>query len=187
MISVYSYENACKVLDLFVNNQIIALKIYLNESLGKENAKYVFDFKTFEDYPQEEHVHLRSLFNEKNFNSIVKATKNLNDFITMMEIDNVKHYSFEYEIGKTLKETKVLKKTPEEIYMPDMNTSYQNFISSFEKFVIQSGVYKMEIPGLFEKSSNTGKQRGNKYAQVSFEHLINKMKDVILDDNSNAR
>ena len=45
MISVYSYDKACKLIELFTQNQIIALKIYLNDSLGEDNAKYVFDFK----------------------------------------------------------------------------------------------------------------------------------------------
>ena len=70
MISVYSYEKACNILDLFSKNQIIALRIYLDTSLGEENSKYVFDYKTYEDYPEDERVNIRSEFNEKNLQLI---------------------------------------------------------------------------------------------------------------------
>lgn len=180
MISVYSYDNACKVIDLFSKNQIVALKIYQDDSLGKENAKYVFDFKTLEDYPEEERVELRSRFNEKNLSSFVKATSALTTFVSMMEIDNVVFFNMNFEIGKVFSCTKSFGK--KEIEEPS-DESYEDFINRFEKYVTKAGIHKMNIPDLFVKNTapSNSKQRNPKYVTITFGQLINKLKDVNLD------
>lgn len=180
MILVYNYENACKVVDLFSKNQIIALKIYQDESLGKENANFVFDFKTFEDYPEEEHTELRSRFNEKNLSSFVKATSALTTFVSMMEIENVLFFNMNFEIGKVFSCTKAFGE--KEVEEPS-DEAYEEFINRFEKYVTKAGIYKMNIPAIFVKNTNPSntKQRNPKYVTATFGQLINILKDVNLD------
>lgn len=185
MILVYSYEKACKVLDLINNNQVIALKIYLNKSLGEENQKYVIDFKTYEDYPQEERLSIRSHFNEKNLQLITKTISKVNEFISMMEIDNVEFFDLSFDLlKKELNYSKSYKK-PSSTVEPDNNESYIDFINKFEMFITKNGIHKIDVPGLFEKTSGNNKQRGNKYKQISFGQLICKLKDVIIDNENN--
>lgn len=185
MISVYSYDKACFILDLFTQNQIIALKIYLDTSLGEDNKRYVFDFKTYEDYPKEERVEIRSHFNEKNLQILTQATKALNEFVAMMEIDNVDFFELEFNIiTKDFKYLRTYKKPIDEITKPTVEESYQEFIAKFEKFITQNGIHKMNVSGLYEKTSGNGK-RGVKYNPVSFGQLICKLKDVIVDNGNN--
>lgn len=184
MISVYSYEKACNILDLFSKNQIIALRIYLDTSLGEENSKYVFDYKTYEDYPEDERINIRSEFNEKNLQLINQTMAKLNEFVSMMEVDNVSFFDLTFDIlKKEFNYSKTYKKPLESIVEPDVDESYQEFITKFEKFITQNGIHKMNIPGLYEKSSGNGKQqRGAKYNPISFGQLICKLKDVIVDN-----
>ena len=184
MISVYSYDKACKIIELFTQNQIIALKIYRNTSLGEDNAKYVFDFKTFEDYPEEERMSIRSEFNEKNLQLISQTTSKLNEFVGMMEIDNVEFFELTFDIlKKKFNYSKSYKKPLNQVIESNVDESYKEFIAKFEKFITQNGIHKMNIPGLYEKTSG-GKQRGAKYNLVSFGQLVNKLKDVIVDDGN---
>lgn len=187
MISAYSYDKACNILDLFSKNQIIALRIYLDTSLGEENSKYVFDFKTYEDYPEEERVSIRSEFNEKNLQLINQTMSKLNEFISMMEIDNVSFFKLSFDIiKKEFNCSKIYKKPLEEIVEPNVDETYQEFITKLETFITQNGIHKMNIPGLYEKSSGTGKQqRGAKYNPISFGQLVCKLKDVIIDNGEN--
>lgn len=184
MISVYSYEKACNILDLFSKNQIIALRIYLDTSLGEENSKYVFDYKTYEDYPEDERVNIRSEFNEKNLQLINQTMAKLNEFVSMMEVDNVSFFDLTFDIlKKEFNYSKTYKKPLESIVEPNVDESYQEFITKFEKFITQNGIHKMNIPGLYEKNSGSGKQqRGAKYNPISFGQLICKLKDVIVDN-----
>lgn len=185
MILVYSYDKACNVLDLFTQNQIIALRIYKDISLGKDNAKYVFDYKTYEDYPEEERISIRSEFNEKNLQLINQTISKLNEFISMMEIDNVDFFDLSFDIlKKEFTHSKSYKKPLNEIMEPNIDESYQEFITKFEKFVTQNGIHKMNILGLYEKNSGSNK-RGAKYNPISFGQLICKLKDVIIDNGSN--
>lgn len=186
MISVYSYDKACKLIELFTQNQIIALKIYLNDSLGEDNAKYVFDFKTYEDYPEEERISLRSHFNEKNLQILIGATEALNEFVSMMEVDNVIAFELSFDIvTKEFKYSRSYKKPIEEIIEPTVDESYHEFITKFEKFVTQNGIHKMNIPGLLEKNPNSTAKRGNgKYNPITFGQLICKLKDVIIDNGN---
>lgn len=186
MISVYSYDKACNILDLFAQNQIIALRIYLNTSLGEDNAKYVFDFKTYEDYPEEERIAIRSEFNEKNLQLVNQTVSALNEFISMMEIDNVDFFDLSFNIlKKEFNYSKSYKKPLKEVVEPSINESYQEFITKFEKFVTQNGIHKMNVPELFEKKAGTGKQRGVKYCPINFGQLICKLKDVLIDNGDN--
>lgn len=187
MILVYSYDKACNVIDLFTQNQIIALKIYLDTSFGEENAKYIFDYKTYEDYPEEEHINIRSYFNEKNLQLLTQTANTLNEFVTMMEVNNVSSFEFSFDIAtKEYKCMKSYKKPLKEIVEPNVDESYQEFITKFEKFVTRNGINKMNIPELFEKNNGTGK-RGGKYSPVTFGKLVCKLKDVIVDNgNSDA-
>lgn len=185
MILVYSYDKACNIIDLFTQNQIIALKIYLDTSLGEENAKYVFDYKTYEDYPEEERISIRSQFNEKNLQLLTQTVKALNEFVTMMEINNVSSFELNFDIiTKEYECMKSYKKQLNEIVEPSVDESYQEFITKFEKFITQNGIHKMNIPGIFEKS-NGSKQRGGKYSLITFGQLICKLKDVIVDNGNN--
>ena len=185
MISVYSYDKACKLLELFAQNQVIALKVYLDTSLGEENAKYVFDFKTFEDYPIEEHIKIRSEFNEKNLQFIIQAVSKLNEFISMMEINNVNSFSMSFDIlKKELICSKAYKKPLKDVSNINTEESYNEFVNMFEKFITQSGIHKMNVPGLYEKSSGNAKQRGIKYSPINFGQLICKLKDVIIDNGN---
>ena len=185
MILVYSYDKACKILDLFSANQIIALKIYLDSSLGKDKAKYVFDYKTYEDYPAEEVINIRSYFNEKNLQIVTQATKMLNEFVTMMELNNVDSFGLDFNIiTKEFNYFKSYKKQSDKIETPNKNESYQEFIIKFEKFITQNGVHKINIPGLYEKNSGGKQQRGAKYNPINFGQLISKLKDVIVDDGN---
>lgn len=186
MILVYSYDKACNILDLFSQSQIIALKIYRDTSLGEENAKYVFDFKTFEDYPEDERMAIRSEFNEKNLRLINQAIAKLNEFISMKEIDNINFFEMSFNLLK--KEfvcSKVYKKSLEEVQNSNTEETYKEFINTFEKFITQNGIHKMNIPGIFEKGSGNNKQRGVKYNPMNFGQLICKLKDVVIDDGGN--
>jgi len=176
MITVYSYDNARNILDLFSKNQVVALKIYQDDSFGD----YVFDFNTLEDYPEEEQAELRLRFNEKNLSAFVKATKALNDFIAMKEIDNVQFFNMKFEIGEVFSCTKSFgEKETEE----PSDENYEDFINKFEKYVTKAGAFKMNIPELFVKNTapSNGKQRNAKYVTITFGQLINKLKDVNLD------
>lgn len=182
MISIYSYDKACKVLDLFTQNQIITLKIYLDTSLGEENSKYVFDYKTYEDYPEKERIDIRSEFNEKNLQLINQTLSKLNEFISMMEIDNVEFFELSFDIlRKELNHSQIYKKPLNEIIESNVDESYQEFITKFEQFVTQNGIHKMNVLGLYEKTSGNSK-RGAKYNTINFGQLVCKLKDVIIDN-----
>ena len=192
MIFTYNFEQACKLIELFTQNQIITLKIYLDTSLGEENAKYVFDYKTYEDYPAEEHINIRSKFNEKNLQIITQAVSKLNEFVSMMEINNVNTFKLSFDIlNKELVCSKSYKKPLKDISAPNVNESYNEFINDFEKFLTLNGIHKMNVPGLFEKTSgnNTGtnnrQRNGVKYAPITFGQLVYKLKDVIIDNGDN--
>ena len=185
MISVYSYDKACNILNLLTQNQIIALKIYLDTSLGNDNAKYVFDFKTFEDYPEEERIKIRAEFNEKNLQIANNVVSKVSEFISMKEIDNIDFFELTFDLlKKELKCSKSYKKKVEEIENSNVEETCKEFIDKFEKFITQNGIHKMNVPGLFEKSSGNNKQRGVKYAPINFGQLICKLKDVIIDNGN---
>ena len=163
--------------------QIITLKVYLDKSLGDENSKYVFDYTTYDDYDEEEHIKLRSLFNESTLQRLVQTVTVLNEFIIMMETDNVNLFELNFDIRTHLFSVfKSFKKPIEEIIgKSDTDETYKNFIEQFEKFITQAGVHKMEIPNIFYKYSETGKRA--KSSPLTFGQLINKLKDVVLDVN----
>lgn len=186
MVLVYSYEKACNILELFNQNKIVSLRIYLNNSLGKENAKYVFDFKTYEDYPEEEHIKIRSEFNEKNLQMLNQAVAKVNEFITMMEVDNVVLFDLTFDIlKKEFSCSKAYKKAIKEVEGTEQTESYSDFINKLEKYITQNGIHKINIPGLYEKIPGSGK-RGVKYNPVSFGELICKLKDVITDNGEDG-
>lgn len=185
MILVYSYDKACKLLDLFAQNQIITLRIY-SSTIGDDEQykRYVFDFKTYEDYPEEERISIRSEFNEKNLQLINQAVSKLNEFISMMEIDNVNFFDLSFNIlTKEFNYSKSYKRPLSDIMQPSIDESYQEFITKLEKFITQNGIHKMNVPELYEKTSGTGK-RGAKYSPISFGQLVCKLKDVIIDNGN---
>ena len=184
MVSVYSYDKALEILDLFVRNQIIELNIYPSNFYDEDNYVIVFDYKTLEDYTEEEKINIRSEFNEKKLQLVNQTLFILNEFVSMMEIDNVEHFRLSFNILKnTFHYSKKYKKPLKSIEKIDVNETYQEFINNFEKFLTQNGVHKMNVPGLLQKTSS-GKQRGIKNTPITFGQLVCKLKDVIIDNGN---
>lgn len=182
MISVYSYSKALEIIELFSKNQIIELQIYLDKSFGEENAKYVFDYKTYEDFPIERHQEIRDAFNEKSLQRVTQTMSLLNEFLIMMETDNVTLFELRFNIQNHLfSSMKAYKRPFSEISNADIGETYKDFIKRFEEFITSIGIHKLEIPGLCEKISTGKRQKVN---PITFGQLINKMKDVIVDGNN---
>lgn len=188
MILVYNYDKACKILDLIFQNQVIMLKIYLDSSLDKDNPKYIMDYKTYEDYPEEERINIRSEFNEKNLQLVSQVIKNLNEFVSMMETDNVNFFELSFNIiEKEFTCSKSYKKSLEEIEESNIDESYHKFINEFEKFVTRNGIHKMNVPELYNKTSGGNGKRSTKYVPINFGQLICKLKDVIIDNGNSDK
>ena len=182
MISVYSYSKALEIIELFSKNQIVELQIYSDTSLGEENAKYVFDYKTYEDFPESQHQTIRECFNEKSLQRVTQTVTLLNEFLVMMETDNVILFELRFDIQSHLfSSMKSYKRPFSDVSNADIGETYKDFIKRFEEFITLAGVHKLEIPGLCEKIS-TGKRP--KINPITFGQLICKMKDVIIDANN---
>lgn len=184
MVSVYSYDKALEILDMFTRNQIVELKVYPSSFHDDENKiVMVFDYKTLEDYTEEERINIRSEFNEKKLQLINQTLFRLNEFISMMEANNVEYFRLIFNILTNVFHcSKKYIKPLKEIEETNIKESYKDFINDFEKFITKSGIHKMNVPGLYEKV--TGKQRGNKHLPINFGQLVCKLKDVIIDDNN---
>lgn len=184
MVSVYSYDKALEIVDLFTHNQITELKIYPTVVYEEGKTVIVFDYKTLEDYTEEERISIRSEFNEKKLQLVNQTLFRINEFISMMEADNVEYFRLSFDILKNIfNYSKVYKKPLENIEKTNVSESYQNYINDFEKFLTQNGIHKMNVPGLLQKTS-VGK-RGVKNIPITFGQLVCKLKDVIIDNDNN--
>lgn len=183
MILVYDYNNAMNILKLFTEGNIVTLKIYLDNSLGTESA-YVLNYTSIEDYPEEERVQIRSMFNEKTIQLTVQATQVLNEFVTMKETGNVNFFDFEFDIkNTTLLYHRSYKKTLKEISnVGNEEETYQTFVSKFESFLTVNGIHNMTFPGVYQKAPGSAKQQRVKYNPMTFGEVLLKMKDVMISD-----
>lgn len=179
MILPYTYTNAKDVIELFTKNQIPTLKI--EKESNSDN--YYFEFKTVNEYPEEERNAIKACFNKSNLQTFMNTLKELNDFVSMMETNNVLSFNLHFDIttGKYKRSKwygKDIGSIENEGTKPETELTYKELVDRFEELVTKYGAGESNIPGIYEKVLN-GKQK--KFNQITFKQLINKMREVNLD------
>lgn len=177
MILPYSYTNAKDVIEMFSKNQIVELKVYVSDD------NYIFEFKTLDEYPEEERNKIKVRFNKDNLQLFMNTLKELNEFASMMEIDNVVSFELGFNIvTKKYNHSKQYRKPLDSIenegVKPEPELTYKDFVDRFEDLITKYGAGESNVPGIYEKVQNS-KQK--KFNVITFKQLISRMREVNLD------
>lgn len=174
MVDIYEYNRALYILKMLRANEIVSLNVYKDESL----KHYVFDYKTSEDYPEENHLQIRSAFNVNNLPIVLNAAATLEIFITNKRNDKVTFFEMEFNL-LTGKLTTNHSFNDGAIQLEEPSSS--NILSDIEKLLSDKELLKAKVPGLYEQSLNSKQQQRSRYVQTTFETLLSKLKEVISD------
>lgn len=180
MVMTYNLNRANDLIELFDNSNIVALKVYLDSSLGEENESYIFDFKTIEDYPENKRIEIRSLFNDKNLHKLSQVSKILKEFVFMKEADNVNLFELSFDImTNEFKVQKSYKQTMPIGHVTGSRETYQETLATLNGYIASKDKLSLIIPEVYEKIPTNGRA---KYIKLTIEDLLNKLKEVKIDD-----
>jgi hypothetical protein len=175
MVAIYSKEKALEIIRLLKSCEIVTLNIFLDNASDsfKENTEYILNYTVIDDYPDLQKEEIRKKININSTGYFVKAVKEVDEFIEMMESNKVKGYalSFNIKVNK-LKVNKAYKATdPKE----DLN-DFHGLISKLESFIKDSGKQDNKI-SVYNKVPNPNGKRP-KYEQMSLREVIDILKNM---------
>lgn len=172
MVAVYNNQRALDIVSLISACQIVTLDIFLDDSLDKESAEYVFKYTILSDYSEIEQEEIKKKI-DKGAGYFVKAVNEVSEFIRMKTDNNVKGFVLSFDIrNNMLKVNKVYKQTE----VKENTDSISGLLNKLESLVCEAGKQNEKL-SVYTKIPNPNGKRP-KYEQMALKEIISILKNM---------